>query len=115
MTVQLSQVLAFNPATIDEAVTRRMPGVYALGHASIDNKFVIDRIGRSDTDLAARLKSDEYKGRFTWFQAAYVGNADAAYHAECELYHSYGGKLNPNHPARPAGKFHRCNHCPIFN
>jgi hypothetical protein len=114
MAVQLSSPVAFNPASIDAAVKYRSPGVYALGYIAPSGTFMIQRVGRSDVDLAARLKSDEYKGKFNHFKAAYSVNADAAFHDECELYHKYGGTNNPNHPARPAGKNHKCNHCNLF-
>jgi hypothetical protein len=114
MAVNLSSPISFNPYSIDVAVTRRSPGVYALGYTSAYGNFVVERVGRSDIDLAARLKSDEYKGRFQQFKAAYSANAEAAFHDECELFHRFGGKGNPLHPARPTGKNHRCNHCNVF-
>jgi hypothetical protein len=115
MAVNLSIAFSFNPASIDAAVKFKRPGVYALGYTTPSGVFVIQRVGRSDGDLASRLKSDEYKGRFQQFKAAYCDSADAAFHDECELYHRYGGSNNPNHPARPVGKTHHCNHCGLFS
>jgi hypothetical protein len=113
MAIQLSGPFTFNPATIDSVVTQTSPGVYALGY-TLNNIFQIQRVGRSDGDLNARLKSDEYSGKYRQFKAYYYPTADAAFHAECELWHAFGGTNNPNHPARPAGKNHKCNHCKIF-
>jgi hypothetical protein len=114
MAVNLSVAISFNAPSIDAAVKFQRPGVYALGYTSLYGNFVVERVGRSDVDLAARLKSDEYKGRFQQFKAAYSANAEAAFHDECELFHGFGGTGNPLHPARPAGKNHRCNHCNMF-
>jgi hypothetical protein len=112
--IQLSGPFAFTPAAINAAVTLKSPGVYALGYTR-NNTFYIQRVGRSDFDLNARLQSDEYKGKYSQFKAWYYPNADAAFHAECELWHTYGNFTdNPNHPARPTGKNHKCNHCKLF-
>jgi hypothetical protein len=111
--IQLSQPFTFSSTIIDAVVTTKSPGVYALGYMS-GNTFMIQRVGRSDTDLNARLKSDEYRGKYQTFKACYYPTADAAFHAECELFHAYGGNNNPNHPARPFGKNHKCNHCRLF-
>ena len=114
MPIQLSGPFSFTPQTIDAVITKKSPGVYALGY-TFNNTFYIQRVGRSDFDLNARLKSDEYKGKYNQFKALYYPTADAAFHAECELWHTYGlTDSNPNHPARPTGKNHKCNHCKIF-
>lgn len=111
--IQLSGPFTFTPATVDAKVTKKSPGVYALGY-TLNNVFQIQRVGRSDTDLNARLKSAEYAGKYSQFKALYYSTADAAFHAECELWHSFGGTNNPLHPARPTGKNHKCNHCRVF-
>jgi hypothetical protein len=113
MAIQLSGPFAFTPESVDANVSRKSPGVYALGYTN-GNTFMIERVGRSDFDLNARLKSDEYKGKYRQFKGWYYPTADAAFHAECELWHAFGGTNNPNHPARPTGKNHKCNHCKIF-
>ena len=113
MAIELSGPFAFTSPTIDSVVTKTSPGVYLLGYTS-GTTFMVQRVGRSDVNLNARLKSAEYAGKFHQFKALYYPTADAAYHAECELFHAYGGNNNPNHPARPTGKNHRCNHCNIF-
>jgi hypothetical protein len=113
LAIQLSGPFAFNPQTIDALVAKTSPGVYLLGYTS-GSRFYVERVGRSDVNLNARLKSPEYAGKFQQFKALYYETADAAYHAECELYHAYGGYNNPNHPARPAEKNHKCNHCNLF-
>lgn len=113
MAIQLSGPFAFNPSTVDAVVNKTSPGVYLLGYTS-GSTFWVERVGRSDSDLNARLKSAEYAGKYIQFKALYYPTADAAYHAECELWHLYGRNNNPNHPARPTGKNHKCNHCNIF-
>ena len=113
MAIQLSGPFTFNQPTIDSIVNKKSPGVYALGYTQ-NGTFMIQRVGRSDYDLNARLKSDEYKGKYREFKGWYYPTADDAFHAECELFHAYGGSNNPNHPARPFGKNHKCNHCKLF-
>lgn len=41
---------------VDASVTYKYPGAYALGRMGADGIFYIDYIGRSDEDVAARLK-----------------------------------------------------------
>ncbi len=113
MAIQLSGPFPFSPSSIDARVSKTSPGVYALGY-TFNNMFYIERIGRSDVDLNARLKSDEYKGKYSFFKGLYYPTADAAFHAECDLWHTYGGTKNPLHPDRPKGKTHKCNHCNTF-
>jgi len=110
MAVELSNPFPLTPSMIDQKVTITSPGVYALGY-EYAGRFVVERVGRSDTDLNGRLKSDEYRGKYQSFRARYYPTAEAAYHAECELYHSHGGPNNPNHPAVPWGNTLKCNHC----
>jgi len=114
VSINLSGPYIFDSKTIDAVVTKKSPGVYALGY-TLNNVFQVERVGRSDFDLNARLKSDEYAGKYQQFKGWYYPTADAAFHAECELWHTYGHpSRNPNHPARPAGKNHKCNHCKLF-
>jgi len=115
MVPETSGPFDFNDFTIDTTVKLKSPGVYLLGY-SMNNTFFVERVGRSDTNLNARLKSAEYRGNFRQFKARYCPSAEQAFHEECALWHAYGtGKGNPYHPARPAGINIRCKHCTIFN
>lgn len=41
---------------IDSEITKTSPGVYALERSSDPNSFIVNYVGRSDTDVNARLK-----------------------------------------------------------
>jgi hypothetical protein len=111
MALPLEGPFAFNDMTIDAKVTLQIPGVYLLGY-KLNNVFQVQRVGRSDDNLNSRLKSSEYRGLFREFKACYCSSDEEAFHSECELWHAYGGTLNPNHPAMPKGKFIVCRLCP---
>src|SRR5438445_13818835 len=98
---------------VNNAVTATAPGVYMLG--KIENgTFYVGYVGRSDTDVNDRLQ-DHVKLSDSHFQFAYCASAEAAFYAECELFHAYCRSRNPNHPARPEGTFLRCPNqsCPV--
>ena len=46
-----------NNRTIDAKITRKSPGNYVLGRKNLEGQFRIGHIGRSDSDIAAKLKS----------------------------------------------------------
>lgn len=99
-------------AGIDAAVQYASPGVYMLGYVS-GGTFYVNRVGRSDVNLNSRLH--DYEGQYQHFQYAYCNSVRAAFDAECELWHQYGGANNPLHPARPEGKDWPCPRCTTFN
>jgi hypothetical protein len=116
MVIEMSPAFTFNDVMIDNQIKVTSPGVYLLGYTGTNGVFQIERVGRSDVNLNLRLKSAEYRGKFREFKARYCPSMEVAFHEECQLWHAYGGTLNPNHPARPAGMTHlRCKLCPIFN
>jgi hypothetical protein len=102
-------------STIDRVVTRKSPGAYALG-ASDSNTFYIRYVGRSDVDIAARLK--QHVGKYPHFKFDYYSTAKAAFGKECGLYHDFGGPQgqldNEVHPARPDGTDWQCPRCSVF-
>lgn len=91
---------------VNSAVTTTSAGVYALGRL-INGIFQIGYVGRSDDDVNRRLH-DHVKLPDPEFRFAYCGSAQAAFLAECELWHAYGGVRNPIHPARPKGAYYKC-------
>lgn len=98
---------------VNKSVTRTSAGVYALGKLS-DGVFYIGYVGRSDDDVNKRLL-DHVKLSDPQFKIAYCSSAQAAFLAECELWHEYGGSRNPIHPARPAGTNYKCPRCTKFD
>lgn len=102
---------------ITEVVTKISPGNYALGYINDEGKFVVQYVGRSDSDVAARLKQhvgEKYKR----FKFSYATSPKAAFEKECINYHDFGESQlldNDIHPDRPAGTGWKCPRCNIFN
>jgi hypothetical protein len=107
--------LALNVATIDTQVVGYGPGAYALGKADGDILY-IKYVGRSDSDLNARLKN--WAGTYTDFMYAFFPSAKAAFDKECGLFHDFGGTArldNKMHPDRPNGSNWTCPRCGNFS
>lgn len=102
---------------VDRVVTRKSAGNYALGYVSDDNTFIVQYVGRSDSDLNGRLKTWVGK-KFKKFKYSYASSPKAAFEKECENYHDFGesAKLaNSSHPDRPNGAGWECPRCTIFD
>lgn len=100
---------------VNEVVTRTSPGNYALGY-KIDNTFYVQYVGRSDSNVAERIKQHLGEG-YERFMFSYATSAKAAFEKECHNYHDFGGKEkldNAIHPDRPAGSGWKCPCCKIF-
>jgi hypothetical protein len=97
---------------IDRAVIHVSAGAYALGYSNAGT-FYIQRVGRSDVHVNKRLH--DYEGQYREFKFTYCASSYAAFQAECELWHAYGGTNNPLHPARPAGTNWKCPRCSTFD
>ncbi len=91
--------------SIDNFITVKSAGIYILSRDSKTAAYV----GRSDHDLASRLKQysiEEYGYTHFWFE--YTSSVKDAYLKECEYYHKYNSPDNKNHPATPEGTNLRC-------
>jgi hypothetical protein len=101
-------------SNVDSTVTETSPGVYLLGHSSNGWRYV----GRSDDDVAGRLKQHAASGTYSYFWYEYATSPKAAFERECGIWHRHGGATggldNKNHPARPAGSAWKCPVCSIF-
>lgn len=88
---------------IDDNVTRTSMGNYAIGYVK-DGKFYTTYVGRSDTDVNARLKKHvEKHGNSNRFRYDYASSVTAAFERECQNYHSYESSLtNEIHPDQPS-------------
>lgn len=86
-----------------------MPGAYALGRLNNDNVFEISYVGRSDSDIAARLQN--WVGSYHHFKFDYFGTAAAAFAKECQLYHDFNPPDNKVHPATPVNSNVKCPVC----
>lgn len=99
-------------AKIDKHVTRTSAGNYALGYAK-DDGFIVQYVGRADSDVNGRLKDHIGEG-FKQFKFSYAPSPKAAFEKECKNYHDFGEseKLkNKYHPDKPNGSNWRCPVC----
>ena len=74
---------------INEVVTQTSPGNYALGYVNSENTFIVQYVGRSDSDVASRLRQhvgEKYKR----FKYSYATSPKAAFEKECINYHDFG-------------------------
>jgi hypothetical protein len=93
--------------TIDQVVTQKSPGVYALDRTTTPG-FTVNYVGRADDDVARRLKKWVSDGGYSYFQFEYHSTVKATFDRECQLYHLYPNLDNVIHPARPAGTNYAC-------
>ena len=106
----------FNPARIDEVVTKRSAGNYALGYTRDDGMFIVEYVGRSDANVNQELKTRLSDG-YQKFKYSYATSAKSAFEKECRNYHNFGesAKLsNRYHPGRPEGTDWKCPVCKHF-
>jgi hypothetical protein len=97
---------------INNAVSRRSAGVFALGRNDPSGNFQVKHVGRSDTDIRNRLC--ECIGSDTLFKFRFYGTAQGAFEKECELFHDFGPPGNRIHPGRTKGSKWECPRCRIF-
>ena len=67
----------FDTKTISKHFARKAPGAYALGYTNSRGRFVVQRVGRSDTNLPARLKRQA--GDYQSFRAGYRPSAKSRF------------------------------------
>ncbi len=107
----------FNSSEIDSEVTRTSPGNYALGYTNDDGTFIVQYVGRSDSNVNQELKV-RLDSKYKHFKYSYATSSKTAFEKECRNYHDFGGseKLdNEIHPSRPAGTSYECPVCTIFD
>ncbi len=104
-------------ATINELITEACEGNYALGVMNEKtNKFIVKYVGRSETDLNARLK--QHVGKYPKFKFSYARSAKEAFEKVCKNFHDFGGSkklVNSIHPTRPADVDWKCPCCDQFD
>ena len=107
---------AFNEGTIKKEITKTSAGNYALGYEKDDGTYIVQYVGRSDSDVGGRLSSHIGK-KYSEFKYSYATSPKAAFEKECENYHDFGGnkKLhNEIHPDRPQNSSWKCPRCNVF-
>ena len=106
----------FISSEIDRVVTRTSPGNYALGYTKDDGTFIVQYVGRSDSDVNQEIKA-KLGSKYKNFKYSYATSSKAAFEKECHNYHDFGGseKLdNKIHPSRPVEMGWKCPVCNIF-
>ena len=97
---------------INGEVTQKSAGVYVLDRSHEEGPFHISYVGRSDTDLNARLH--EHAGKYKRFKYQYHGSPGEAFAKECGLYHEFNPPSTIAHPPRPLKSNWKCPHCKVF-
>jgi hypothetical protein len=97
---------------IDNEINRKSPGVYVLDRSHDDGPFHISYVGRSDTDLNARLH--EHGAKYRRFKYEYYPSPEEAFAKECWLYHEFNPPSTIAHPPRPHGSKWKCALCKVF-
>lgn len=100
---------------IDKRIIPGRPGNYAYGFNYLGN-FKVQYVGRSDTNLHARISHGI--GQYDFFKFSYASNPKEAFEKECKNFHDFGGRVslyNNYHPDRPDGTDYSCPRCDIFD
>jgi len=112
--VALSDLHGLSTFNIDVFVSSTSPGAYVLDR-SAGGAFTAHYAGRSDDDVAGRLKQHVSDGIYKYFKFEYATNSKAAFEMECRLYHELNPPDNDIHPAKPKGTNYVCPvlYCPL--
>ena len=106
----------FVAESIDLFVTEKSPGNFALGLLDSNGSFVIGYTFRSDTDLAAELRTQMhlFGSTYTHFIHCYTQSARAAFEMDCMLFHKLVESdhlISKIHPSQPDGVEFGCPVC----
>jgi hypothetical protein len=97
---------------INNTIPRVAPGAFVLGHKGPDGRFYTDYVGRADRDVREKLL--QLIGSGNLFKYKCVSSAEAAFHAECALFHDFKPPGNRMHPDRAAGTSWECPRCRFY-
>lgn len=100
---------ALDNDTLDNVLKGTGPGAYLLGEPAPNGEVYVDYTGRADSDLKDRLR--DHVGTATLFKYGFFKTAEAAYLAECRLFHDFNPPRNTIHPAAPKGTLTTCPYC----
>lgn len=85
-------------ANIEAAINTKSAGYYVLGSLSESKVMAVSYVGRSDDDIAGKLR--RHIGNFQAFAFAIAASPLQAYQGECKLYHALKPSKNVLHPIR---------------
>jgi len=100
-------------AKVDQTISGRFPGNFAVGYLKESGAFVVRYVGRSDSDLNQAIK-DYPADDSTKFKWSYAEGAKEAFDRQCKAYHDFGGRArldNETHPQPPDNTGWKCAFC----
>lgn len=100
---------------IDEVIQLTSAGTYVLGYKNSEDAFIVEYVGRSDSDINGRLKSWVGKNGYKRFKFDYFRSPKAAFEKECTIYHDFKNLDNEIHPQRPKDASWQCPVCNVFD
>ena len=103
-------------STVDAQVAQKSAGNYALGYVDDKSVFIVQYVGRSDSDVNCRIKNHMGEG-YVKFKYSYATSPKAAFEKECRNYHDFGESKslkNTLHPDRPENSGWKCPVCKNF-
>ena len=86
---------------VDEEFPRKTAGAYVIGTRDLDQVMRVPYAGRSDDDIANRLKV--HIGNYEAFSYVVADSPKQAFELHCEIYHALMPSKNTRHPHKPAG------------
>ena len=105
------------PDKIDEQITSRTPGNFALGYI-VDTDFIVLFIGRADDNLNAELKDFVFwRSDCLFFKYSVAKSPQEAFEKECINYHDFGESTNlrnVQHPEPAPNMNWKCPGCLKF-
>jgi len=101
--------MSLTEENIVASVPQRSPGVYVLGVLNAGQVMSVSYVGRSDDNLAAKLR--RHIGNYPAFAFSVRATPAEAYALECTLYHQLQPSRNSTHPRRPANEASPCPVC----
>ena len=104
---------------IDQLIADGVAGNYRLSRSDYGEPFIVDYIGRSDEDLAGRIKDHIVEG-YGQFACVEKASDVEAYYQECHDFHFFGGDIglldndaDKGHPHLPKGYSLKCPVCEV--
>jgi hypothetical protein len=106
---ELHDPVVLTRENVDSAIRSKSPGFYVLGALGDNQVMSVSYVGRSDDDLAGKLK--RHVGNYAAFAYATAASALLAYQGECRLYHALKPSKNVMHPMRKPSAEWACPVC----
>jgi len=102
-----------SPDKINEVVTQKSAGNFALGYIS-ETDFIVLYVGRSDVDLNEDLQMwVNRKSDCLFFKYAYAACPQAAFEKECKNFHDFDGSIGLSNDKHPEPNKNTDWKCPI--